>query len=185
LLRFAGTAVIGLSADLALKAWAQQRLAFADGDFRPPTLPIIPGWLELQYTDNHGAAMGFLQGYRWMFLSVSVVAVAFLAYLFAASRKEQPGLQIILGMLLAGVLGNFYDRVCLGYVRDMIHIFPGHRWPDAISQHLPAFWTTPEWFPWIFNIADSLLCMGVALMLLHGMIYAPKPAPETPAQQPS
>jgi len=114
-----------------------------------------------------------------------VVAVAFLAYLFSASRKDQPGLQIILGMLLAGVLGNLYDRVYLGYVRDMIHIFPGHRWPDAIAQHLPAFWTTPEWFPWIFNIADSLLCVGVALMLIHGMIHAPKPAPEAPAQQPS
>ncbi|HUB25575.1 MAG TPA: signal peptidase II [Tepidisphaeraceae bacterium] len=185
LLRFTGTAAIGLTADLALKAWAQQRLASPDPDLRGPIMPIIPGWLELQYTDNHGAALGFLQGYRWMFLSVSVVAVAFLAYLFSASRKDQPGLQIILGMLLAGVLGNLYDRVYLGYVRDMIHIFPGHRWPDAIAQHLPAFWTTPEWFPWIFNIADSLLCVGVALMLIHGMIHAPKPAPEAPAQQPS
>jgi signal peptidase II len=183
--RFVGTAALGLTADLSLKAWAQGRLSVPDADGRLPILQLIPGWLELQYTDNHGSALGFFQGYRWMFLFVSIVAVLFLSYLFSASRASQPGYQIILGMLLAGVLGNLYDRVYLAYVRDMIHVFPGHRWPDAIATHLPAFWSTPEWFPWIFNIADSLLCVGVALMLIHGMIYAPKPTPQSPAEQPS
>ena len=53
--------------------------------------------------------------------------------------------QIVLGMLLAGVVGNLYDRIHFGFVRDMIYVFP--RWGI---------------FPYIFNVADSLLCTGVA-----------------------
>ena|ERR1700722_12722347 len=183
--RFIGTACVGLTADLTVKAWAERRLAVPDFTGRFPSIEVLPGWLELQFTGNHGAALGFFQGYRWMFLIVSAAAVGFLGFLFSGSRANQRGYQIILGMLLAGVLGNLYDRVVLGYVRDMIHIFPGRVWPAAIIPHLPAFWSTPEWFPWIFNIADSLLCVGVALMLIHGMIYAPKPTPEATKPQPS
>jgi signal peptidase II len=183
--RFLGTASIGVAVDLSVKAWAEARLAAPDATDRLPAIQVIPGWLELQFTGNHGAALGFFQGDRVMFLIVSLMAVGFLGYLFSASRPNQPGYQIILGMLLAGVLGNFYDRVVLGYVRDMIHLFPGHVWPDAIARHLPAFWSTPEWFPWIFNIADSLLCVGVGLMLIHGFLHPPKPAEDAPASQPS
>jgi lipoprotein signal peptidase len=111
--------------------------------------------------------------------------VIFLGYLFSANRRNQRGYQIILGMLLAGVLGNLYDRLFLGYVRDMIHIFPGRRFPPVIAHILPAFWTTPEWFPWIFNIADSLLCVGVTLMLIHSFLYpSPHPQPDGPDVQP-
>ncbi|MGA2229979.1 MAG: signal peptidase II [Tepidisphaeraceae bacterium] len=172
-MRFCLTAAIGLSSDLLVKHWADVRLESPDVTGRMPSVDVIPGWLAFEWTPNHGAALGFFQGYRWLFLAVSVVAVVFLGYLFAASRRNQWGYQIILGMLVAGVLGNMYDRVTLGYVRDMIHIFPGRRFPDAIAQHLPAFWSTPEWFPWIFNIADSMLCVGVALMMLHSLFQQP------------
>jgi signal peptidase II len=164
------TAAIGLSADLLVKHWADGRLTQLDPDGRLASVTVIPHWLCLEWTGNHGAAMGFFQGDRWLFLVVSAAAVVFLGYLFVQSKPSQRGYQIVLGMLLAGVLGNLYDRVTLGYVRDMIHIFPGRRWPPAIADHLPAFWSTPEWFPWIFNIADSLLCLGVALMLISGMM---------------
>jgi signal peptidase II len=177
-LRFGLTAVVGLSADLMVKHWADGRLSLPDGSGHMPVVQVIPGLLDLEWTPNRGAALGFFQGDRWLFLLVSIVAVGFLAYLFSASRREQRGYQFVLGLLMAGVLGNLYDRITLGYVRDMIHIFPGHRWPAAIADHLPAFWSTPEWFPWIFNIADSMLCVGVALMLIHGIITSPpKPTP--------
>jgi len=182
--RFIGTASVGVTADLLVKAWAFRQFAVVDGSDRLPPVTVIPGWLEFEFTGNHGAALGFFQGYRWMFLIVSAVAVGFLGYLFTNTRANQRGYQIILGMLLAGVLGNLYDRVVLGYVRDMIHIFPGRMFPAAIADHLPPFWSTPEWFPWIFNIADSLLCVGVALMLIHGFLYAPKPE-KTPKTQTS
>jgi len=163
--RFLIPAIAGFALDQIVKLWADAHLQ--DG-----AITLIPGWLQLEWTKNHGAALGFFQGYRWMFLIVSVLAILFLGALFSASRKNQWWYQIILGMLLAGVLGNMYDRVALGYVRDMIHIFPGRYWPPFIAAHLPRWWSTPELFPWIFNIADSLLCVGVALMLIHSLFTA-------------
>jgi signal peptidase II len=64
-------------------------------------------------------------------------------------------------MLLAGVLGNMFDRILFGYVRDMIHALP--RWPKL--------------FPWIFNVADSLLCVGVFLMIVYSFVHRPQSKP--------
>jgi len=168
--RFLGTAAVGFAADLLVKHAADASLRQPDEFGRMPQLNVIPGWLQLEWTGNHGAALGFFQGHRWFFVIVAVAAVIFLSQLFTVSTRRQRGYQIVLGMLLAGALGNLYDRATLGYVRDMIHIFPGRRFPPGIAEHLPWFWSTPEWFPWIFNVADSLLCVGVALMLLHMLI---------------
>lgn len=177
--RFLLTAAVGVAIDLLVKHWADDRLSIPRWPGQMPSVDVIPGWLKLEWTPNHGAALGFFQGYRWLFLIVSAGAVIFLSYLFSTSRRDQRGYQIILGMLMAGVLGNLYDRVFLGYVRDMIHIFPGRRWPPIIARHLPAFWSTPEWFPWIFNIADSLLCVGVTLMMIYSFIHpTPEPRPD-------
>ena len=173
--RFLTPAVLGLALDQFVKFWA-------DANLKTRSIDVIPGWLRLEWTPNHGAALGFFQGYRWMFLIVSVAAIFFLGGLFTTSRRNQRGYQIILGLLLAGVLGNMWDRIYLGYVRDMIHILPGRRWPPSIAAHLPAWWSTPELFPWIFNVADSLLCIGVALMLLHSLFSGSSKT--TPAAEP-
>jgi lipoprotein signal peptidase len=69
-----------------------------------------------------------------------------------------------------------YDRLRLGYVRDMIHGLPGVFWPQWVVNLLPNSMLPPsssgrvEVFPWIFNIADSLLCVGVAAMILYSLI---------------
>ncbi len=151
-LRFLITTGAGLALDLWAKAAAVRHLA--DGS----RIVAIPGWLNFEYTENHGAVFGIGQGQRWLFIAVSVGAIAFLTYLFIASRRRQWFYQLLLGLLLAGVLGNMYDRIVYGYVRDMIHALP--RWPNA--------------FPWIFNIADSMLCVGVGLMLIYSF-FQPSP----------
>jgi signal peptidase II len=151
LLRFFGTAAVGLALDLWTKKLAFDRLVDATEPYR-----LIPGWLEFQVTINHGAVFGKFQGQRVLFMAVSVAAIVFLVFLFAGSDRRR-GYQVLLGMLLAGVLGNLYDRVTLGYVRDMIHALP--RWQG--------------FFPWIFNVADSLLCVGVGLIVLSNLV---KPA---------
>ena len=59
------------------------------------------------------------------------------------------------------------DRINFGYVRDMIHVFPG--WPNPLRGFFP------DWqyvFPWIFNVADSLLCVGVTLMMVYTVFGA-------------
>jgi signal peptidase II len=154
--RFVITTAIGLSLDLWVKSLAIAHLKAADA------INVIPGWLRLEYTENHGAVFGIAQGQRWIFLIVSAAALIFLTYLFSTSGRRA-FYQIILGMLLAGVLGNMYDRVVYGYVRDMIHALP--MWPN--------------FFPWIFNVADSLLCVGVGLMLIYSFFQSPQKAPSS------
>jgi lipoprotein signal peptidase len=131
LCRFFLTAAVGVGLDLWTKHLAFQKLSIGvvtlpDGRVRAYTLDpyqFIPGWVEFQVTANRGAVFGLGQVQRYLFIIASLGAAAFLIYLFTRSGKRW-GYQIILGMLLAGVLGNLYDRARFGYVRDMIHALP-------------------------------------------------------------
>jgi len=136
------------------------------------SVELIPWFIHIDVTANQGAVFGLGQGQRWGFVFISVLAIIFLGYLFATSGKRW-FYQIVLGMLLAGVLGNMYDRVTLGYVRDMIHALPGWNWPQGIKAMLPGAYGHMEIFPWVFNIADSLLCTGVGLMIMMGIFSRP------------
>ena len=147
-LRFYLTAAVGLGLDL----WTKY-LAFSNLTVSGTPYPFIPGWLEFEAVINHGAVFGLGQGDRAIFVVVSIAAILFLNYLFATSMKRW-GYQILLGMLMAGVMGNLYDRIVFGYVHDMIHALP--RWP--------------KFFPWVFNVADSFLCVGVGLMVIYSMV---------------
>lgn len=155
LARFLLTMAVGLGIDLWTKVLAQTHLNGSE------PIEFIHGWLHFTYTVNRGAVFGIGQGQRPLFLVVSVLAILFLSYLFATSGRQR-FYQVVLGMLLAGVLGNLYDRYHFGYVRDMIHALP--RWPNA--------------FPWIFNVADSLLCVGVFFMIVYSLFFAPKVSDE-------
>jgi lipoprotein signal peptidase len=160
LARFFLITLVGLALDLWTKHYAFLKLPHP-GQHRHT---FIPGWLDFSTTVNHGAVFGLGQGQRFLFLAVSVAAIVFLTYLFAHSGRQR-FYQLILGMLLAGVLGNMYDRIRFGHVRDMIHALPGWKWPGSNT----------EVFPWIFNVADVLLCTGVALMLFYSLFLAPHP----------
>lgn len=164
------TAAIGFGLDQWSKAEAVAKLSEAvqldpGGEVTPTgvrTQQFIPGVIEFTFTANHGAVFGMGQGQRALFVGVSLAAIVFIFYLFLSSGRQRI-YQFILGMLLAGVLGNLYDRVKYGYVRDMIHAFPN--WPHA--------------FPWIFNVADSLLCTGVFLMIVYSLFQHPEKAKQT------
>lgn len=169
------TAVIGVAVDLATKAWAFNTLlvSWTTGPHGRPEVDqsrvyeFIPGWLHFQVTVNHGAVFGLGQGKAVVFLLVSVLAIGFLGYLFATSRR-QPFFQFLLGMLLAGVVGNMYDRLVHGHVRDMIYALPGWHWPgEWMIPVLDYPGMDRAVFPWIFNVADTLLCVGVALMVIY------------------
>src|SRR5689334_12511388 len=156
LLLFFGTAAAGFALDLWTKALAVAHLK------EQPAIRIIPDWLHLTYTENPGAVFGLGQGQRWLFIIVSLGAIAFLVYLFVLSGARR-FYQFLLGMLAAGVIGNMYDRILYGHVRDMIHALPGIFWPDPIARFLPSHLANASVFPWIFNLADSFLCVGVFL----------------------
>ena len=174
LLCFLLPAIAGFALDQWSKVAAFNDLGVvtSDADNQPRVVPLhtlrfIPGWLHFEVTANQGAVFGIGQGKRFLFIAVSAAAIVFILYLFATSGRQRV-YQIILGMLLAGVLGNLYDRIAFGYVRDMIHALP--RWPGL--------------FPWIFNVADSLLCVGVGLMIVYSFLHRPEPVEQPPAARP-
>ncbi len=172
LCRFVLTTAVGLLADLWTKNLAVDKLKDA--------LPVefIHGWIQFEYTENPGAVFGIAPGKTMFFIIVSIGAIGFLTYLFATSAAR-PIYQIILGLLLAGVLGNMYDRINYSYVRDMIHALPGWYWPAGIRHRLTFL---PEQvFPYIFNVADSLLCTGVGLMVIYSFVSPSQEQPTTPA----
>ena len=159
LILFLLTATVGIALDQWSKIAAFDRLTYgvqwnADHSrvwaIPKETYRFIPGYLHFEAICNRGAVFGYGQGWQKLFIGVSIAAVFFICYLFAVSGRQR-AYQFILGMLLAGVIGNLYDRMRFEYVRDMIHALP--RWDKL--------------FPYIFNVADSLLCVGVFLMIIH------------------
>ena len=165
---FFGVGIIGAALDLWTKTLAVEHLRYGRG------MSLIPGWIHLTYTENHGAVFGIAQGARPIFLAVSIGAIVFLAFLFMTGGRSRL-YQFILGLLLAGVLGNMYDRIHYGYVRDMIHGLPAWYWPQWLVNYFPQSWRPPggqpmEVFPWVFNLADTYLCVGVGAMLLYTFV---------------
>ncbi len=162
--RFLVPAALGLAADLALK-----RYAFPDGvptaahevAGRNPALPgtepwaVIPGLLGFHTTVNQGAVFGWAQGQVMVFLGFSVVALAIIVWVFISSLRSQRVVHIALGMITAGALGNLYDRAVYHGVRDMLRFYV-------------------DWYPYIFNIADVLLCVGVPLLIARWLFVKDK-----------
>ena len=111
------------------------------------TVPIIKDALHLTYVENPGAAFGMMQNNRWIFLLVSTVAIiAIIIYLIKSAPKNKLALTS-LAFILGGGIGNMIDRVALGYVVDFIDF------------RLINFA--------VFNVADSFVCVGAALLIIY------------------
>lgn len=110
------------------------------------TLPIIKNVIHLTYVENRGAAFGMLADQRWIFITVSTVAIiAMLLYLYLG-HTENLFMAVSLAMIISGGIGNMIDRVALGYVVDFIDF------------RLINFA--------VFNGADSFVCVGAVLLIL-------------------
>lgn len=107
--------------------------------------PVIEGVISIAHIRNYGAAWSMLIGQRWFFIIISLVALAVILY-YLKRKWSNWGYGLGLALLLGGTLGNFIDRLRLGYVVDMIQL-------DFIN------------FP-IFNVADSALTLGVIVLIL-------------------
>jgi signal peptidase II len=115
-----------------------------------------PVW-RMNYVENPGAAWGLFRSHSEQFRNtfftlVSLGAIAFILYYYRRLRAEQRYLQVALSLVLAGAVGNFLDRLARGYVIDFVEWYwwnrPDIRWPT-------------------FNVADSLIVVGVAMLVLH------------------
>ncbi|MGC3999735.1 MAG: signal peptidase II [Anaeromyxobacter sp.] len=138
-----------------------------------PYVVWAPVW-RMSYVENPGAAWGMFRGFservrNVFFTLVSLSAGVFIVGYYRKLREDQRFLQVALALVLAGALGNFVDRLARGYVIDFIEWYwwnrPDLRWPT-------------------FNIADSLIVVGVLMLVLHPGPQkgeAKKPAPDAAA----
>ena len=166
--------VILLSADLLTKSAAFDRVAgepvslSRDESGRLAPMPahdailLIPKVLALHLTANEGAVFGLGRGGRWIFIAFSLIASAVILAVFGRSERRARGLHLALAAVLAGALGNLYDRLRFGVVRDMLLLFPGVK--------LPFGWHWPNGsdglYPWIFNVADACLVIGLFFLMI-------------------
>jgi lipoprotein signal peptidase len=134
---------------------------------RPLGETVLQSWSgEVLPRVNHGALFGFGQKFERVangtFAVISILAA--LAILYWSTRPaaaRDAWLCAALGLILAGTLGNFYDRIVFHGVRDFLHFY---------------------WFEWpVFNVADSCLVAGAGLLLLQAFWGAP--APEEPKER--
>ena len=113
------------------------------------SIDIIPGVFRLSFTVNDGAAFGSMDEHRWIFMVLSTIAIiGILVFLFWKKPQDKLLLSSLI-LITGGGIGNMIDRVALGYVIDFID-----------------FCAFPNLWMWIFNIADSCVCIGAGLLAL-------------------
>lgn len=115
------------------------------------SIPLIQDILHLTYVENRGAAFGMLADHRWIFLSLSVIGIGaiFVWLVYSVTKKPESmnmWTRIAVAFIIGGGIGNMIDRVRLGYVVDFI---------DCRFINF-----------YVFNVADSFVCIGCAMFLL-------------------
>lgn len=131
-------ALIGL--DQLVKWWTVTNIALNTSQ------KWISGFMSLAYLRNYGAAYSLLQNQQWLFIIITIFVLTLAIWYFVKQIDGNLWQLFALSLIIAGGLGNFIDRLRLGYVVDM-------------------FKTEFIDFP-VFNVADSCLTVGVALLFI-------------------
>lgn len=138
-------AVVVIIADQAVKYWILDVLRLQEGQ----SIPLI-GALSLTGVRNTGVSFGFLQAQhdlvRWVLALFSVVVAIVLAVW--VRRATRPLFAIAVGLVIGGAIGNVIDRIRFGSVVDFVDV------------------SRIGFFPWVFNLADSAITVGICLLLL-------------------
>ena len=143
-----------IALDQASKLYISSRMRLYE------TIPLIPNWLDITYALNPGAAFSLFANLPERFRTVLLFAlhvVAIVVILGLLARSLRPTLtSVALSLILAGAAGNLIDRALRGRVIDFVRAhYYSYNWP-------------------IFNVADSAITIGVAMILLS-MLLSPRP----------
>jgi len=148
---FIAVALAAAAVDLWTKTLAFVNIPDGGADVR-----VIEGFFSFGRTTNKGIVFGLFAEAGPIFLVVSILAVPAILFIFYSVKKPRWVLTASLALILGGTLGNMYDRVVFGEVRDFIKFYYGTRvWP-------------------LFNLADSCICVGVALLSLEMLFFDEK-----------
>ena len=129
---------------------------------------IIPGFFNLTFLTNNGAAFSILAGQpalwrQLFFVSINIVALVVIAVAQYRFGRHCRLYTIALALRAGGAVGNLSDRIRFAYVVDFLDVYLG-------SAHWPAF-----------NIADAAINAGVALFLLNSLVLEPRRNRRMPA----
>ena len=145
-------AIVAVLAMVGLDQWAKSMTV--THLMNQPDINLIDGVFELAYVENRGAAFGMLQNKVWLFAIFTIIVLAgmVLLYVRLPKVKRYRPLKITLVLLFSGAVGNFVDRISIGYVVDMFHFY---------------------WFEFpVFNVADIFIVIScIALVLLMLFYY--------------
>lgn len=141
-----GVAVLAIVLDQLTKYWITDILAMQLGQ----TIEVSPIF-DLTYTLNTGVSFGMFAGGegRWLLSIFSIGVAAGLAWW--ALKAQRLLFAAALGLIIGGALGNVIDRVLVGAVIDFLNF-------EGLG------------FPWIFNIADAAISVGVGLLILDSFL---------------
>ena len=141
-------AILAFGLDQASKQWALDTLRLAGSRI------MLPGPVDLTLVFNHSNAFGLApvsgELTRWGLVALNLAVAAVLAWV-AARRSPSPLGAAGLGFLIAGAIGNAFDRIRVGAVIDFL---------DASKLG----------FVWVFNIADVSVDVGIGLLLLAALV---------------
>jgi signal peptidase II len=108
---------------------------------------LAGGLVQIDYTQNSGAAFGIFRTRGIVFALIAVIVSAGILIYYRRVAGSPLVVRVALGMVLGGAIGNLIDRVRLGYVVDFVDL---------------------RWWP-VFNLADSAIVVGVALLVLYSL----------------
>ena len=146
---FAAIAIVGILIDQITKIAVDRSMQLFD------SIPIVEHFFHLTYVRNRGAAFSFLSNASWrlpFFISVSIIAAIVILVAFQKMRDDQKLAHTSLALIFSGAVGNLIDRIRLGEVIDF----------------LDAHWYRHHWPA--FNVADSLICVGVFLLAIDMLL---------------
>ena len=109
------------------------------------TIPIIKNIFHLKYIQNFGAGFGILQNQQWILIFVSLLVIGVIFYYIDRIKEKEILLQVLVGFVLGGTIGNLIDRLIYGFVIDFLDF---RIWP-------------------VFNIADSFVTIGVIGLIIY------------------
>ena len=150
-----GFALIVIVLDQLTKAWIMGGLDLREMGHIPVWSPLF----NLTWVENRGVSFGLFGdgSARWMLSAFSIAVAGILGWW--ALKADRRMLITAIGLIMGGALGNVIDRIRFGYVVDFLD-FSG---PNFFLGSMKIN------FPWIFNVADSAICIGVILLILDSV----------------
>ncbi|MDR4509155.1 MAG: signal peptidase II [Candidatus Brocadiaceae bacterium] len=147
--KFVITIVLGVISDIVSKWFVFSHLDVYE------KVTLIPGVVDIIRNENKGVVFGLFPGKTTVFTIVSFLAIFAIVYIYICSDKSFFLSNVALGLIMAGAIGNLWDRLWYRHVRDFIDLHIGNKY------HWPTF-----------NIADGLICVGISCMVFTSFFAA-------------